>query len=357
MSNKLPESQPSEEVDLGQLFKLIGRAFDRLFGFIGSILNKLFLAFVWMVFFVKRHFIKIALAGIIGFAYGFIRQKTAEPVYKSTTIIKQNYKTGENLYLLIDFYNALILEKDSMALSQSLQITPTEANSISKLEVEPTLNKNQKLKLFDHYTKELDSTLASTLEFNTFMQNSNEFDYGFQKITLKSYSKDVFKKVLEQIIQNVTASEFFKNEQLKDLTELDRSESAINLSLAASDSLQRVYQEVLKLSVEKTLGSQTSVTIDNTEEKSVTKEYELYNNDLLLRRELVTIQRAKDDIKNIIDIVSSEQNEGILDNTKDVFGLPLSKNIFYGLLLALLVFTVLMGLEFLKFLEKHKSNI
>ena len=70
MSNKLPESQPSEEVDLGQLFKLIGRAFDRLFGFIGSILNKLFLAFVWMVFFVKRHFIKIALAGIIGFAYG-----------------------------------------------------------------------------------------------------------------------------------------------------------------------------------------------------------------------------------------------------------------------------------------------
>ena len=203
----------------------------------------------------------------------------------------------------------------------------------------------------------MDSTLASTLEFNTFMQNSNEFDYGFQKITLKSYSKDVFKKVLEQIIQNVTASEFFKNEQLKDLTELDRSESAINLSLAASDSLQRVYQEVLKLSVEKTLGSQTSVTIDNTEEKSVTKEYELYNNDLLLRRELVTIQRAKDDIKNIIDIVSSEQNEGILDNTKDVFGLPLSKNIFYGLLLALLVFTVLMGLEFLKFLEKHKSNI
>ena len=104
MKDNNTSTSKEEEIDLGQLFKLIGRTFDRFFGFIGSILNKLFLAFVWMVFFVKRHFIKVALAGVLGFAYGFIRQKTAEPVYKSTTIIKQNYKTGENLYLLIDFY-------------------------------------------------------------------------------------------------------------------------------------------------------------------------------------------------------------------------------------------------------------
>jgi hypothetical protein len=47
--------QPSEEVDLGQLFKMIGNAFQRLFQFIGSIFNKLFLAFVWLVFFIKKH--------------------------------------------------------------------------------------------------------------------------------------------------------------------------------------------------------------------------------------------------------------------------------------------------------------
>ena len=37
MSKELPQPQQSEEVDLGQLFKLIGNAFDRFFKFIASI--------------------------------------------------------------------------------------------------------------------------------------------------------------------------------------------------------------------------------------------------------------------------------------------------------------------------------
>jgi hypothetical protein len=357
MSKNLQESQSSEEVDLGQLFKLIGNAFNRLFKFIGSILNSLFLAFVWLVFYTKKHILKIVLAGVLGFSFGFVKEKISNPVYKSSTIIKQNYNTGENLYLLIEFYNDLISEKDSIALSESLQISPSEANTITELEVGPTLSENQKLKLFDSYAKEMDSTLASTLEFKTFIANSNEFDYALQKITLKAYSKNVFKKVLSQIIKNTEASQYIIDEQLKDLAELERRESAIKLSLEASDSLQKVYQKVLEKSVESTLGSQTSVTIDNTEDKGFTKEFELFNNDLELKRELVDIQRTRDDIQNIIEIVSTEQNEGSLDNSKEVIGLSISKKIFYGLLLAVLAFISLLSFEFLKYLERFKSRL
>ena len=357
MSNNLPESQPSEEVDLGQLFKLIGNGFNRFFNFIGSIFNKLFLAFVWLVFFTKKHFIKIALAGVLGLAYGFISKKTSRPVYKSTTVIKQNYDTGENLYLLLDFYNDLISEKDSVALSQNLQISPTEANTISKLEIESTLSQNNKLKLFDNYIKGMDSTLASTLEFKTFIKDFDEYDYKFQRITIKSYSKASFIMVLNQIIKKVESSEFIKNEQKKDLAELDRRESAIKQSLQASDSLQKVYQNVLEKSAEKVSGGQTSITFEGADDKSVTKEFELYNSDLELRRELVTIQREKEDIQNIIEIVSSEQNEGTLDDSKDILNLSISNMMFYGILLALLAFGVLLAFEFLKFLEKYKSKI
>ena len=38
----MPTQQPSEEIDLIQLFKLIGNAFDRLFNFIGSIFKAIF---------------------------------------------------------------------------------------------------------------------------------------------------------------------------------------------------------------------------------------------------------------------------------------------------------------------------
>ena len=44
----------SEEVDLGQLFKLIGAAFDRFFNFIYRIFKGLFSVFIWFVFFIKK---------------------------------------------------------------------------------------------------------------------------------------------------------------------------------------------------------------------------------------------------------------------------------------------------------------
>ena len=37
MSKELPQPQQSEEVDLGQLFKLIGNAFNRLIKFFSNI--------------------------------------------------------------------------------------------------------------------------------------------------------------------------------------------------------------------------------------------------------------------------------------------------------------------------------
>ena len=357
MSKNLPESQPSEEVDLGQLFKLIGNGFRNFFNFIGSILNKLFLAFVWMVFFFKKHFFKIALAGILGFVYGFIKQKTGDPIYKSDIIIKQNYKTGENLFNTLTYYNELIKNGDSIALSENLKIHPNEANMIVGLELESVLNENNKLKLFDNYTKELDSTLASTFEFETFLKNSNEYDYQIQKITLKSLSKKTYINVFTHIIDNIESTEFIQNEQKKDLAELERRESAIKQSLLASDSLQKVYQNVLEKSAEKVTGGETSITFEGADDKSVTKEFELYNSDLVLRRELVTIQRKKEDIQNIIEIVSNEQINGTLDNSQVVFGLNFNKNLFYGLLLALLVFGLLLTLEFLKYLDRYKNKI
>jgi len=355
MSNNI-QQQPSEEVDLGQLFNAIGNLFSRLFSFIGGILNSLFLAFVWLVFFVKKHFIKLTIAGVLGVGLGVLKEKISEPIYKSSIVVKQNYKTGESLNSMLERYNSLISEEDSIVLATNLNISPNEANSITDFSLESILDENQKLSLFDDYTKNLDSTLASTIVFNSYLEKGREYDYQFQKIIIKAKTKNIFNKVFMQVIENVESSEFFKNEQKKDLSELSSRESIILESLKESDSLQKVYQFVLKQSVEATNGSQTSVTIDNTEDKSITKEFELYSSDIELRRELVLIRRDKDNLEHILEIVSSEQNGGVLDETKDIFGYSIGAKMFYGFVFALLVFTLLLSVEFLKFLERYKNK-
>jgi hypothetical protein len=272
-------------------------------------------------------------------------------------VVKQNYKTGENLYSVLENYNLLIAEKDSVTLSDNLQISPKEAGNILKFEVEPVLSENQKLKLYDIYKKELDSVLATTIDYEMFVKMSNEYEYQFQKITVKSKGKDISQNVLINAIKSVEEVAYFKNEQQKDLAQLSRRETIIKESLKESDSLQKVYQFVLEKSVEQVPGSQTSVTIDNTEDKSTTKEYELYNNDIELRRELVEIERQKEDLKNIIEIVSSDQSIGTLDNKAEILGFSFGYKLYYGFILAAFTFIVLLFLAFLNFLEQFKSKI
>ncbi len=358
MSKDLPQQpQQSEEVDLGQLFKLIGNMFDRLFMFIGSLLKRIFLSFVWFVFFIKKHIIKIIIAGIIGFVYGYFKQKKGEPLYRSTTVIKQNYDTGENLYRAIDYYNELIAEGDSVTLGKVLNIDPSKAASLIQLEVESVITENDKLKSFDEYTKELDSLVASTITLEHFVENSKEYHYPVQRIIMKANEKDIFGTVVSKIVDKIVSTDYFQIEQKKDLDELNRLEKSIKESLEASQELQKVYKNVLETPIEKPLGSQTSISIDNTDDRAVTKEYELYNNDVELRRELVSIQRRKEDKQFIIEIVSSQENQGTIDNTKEFLGKPLNGKTYFAIILMLLASIILLTLHFIKFLEKYKNEI
>jgi len=357
MSTNLPEQQPSEEIDLGQLFKLIGNAFERFFRFIGSIFNKLFLAFVWFVFFTKRHFLKFVIIGAVGVLYGIIKQKISKPLYTSTIIVKQNYDTGEHFYNTIKYYNSLITEKDTISLGELLKVEASEASNLFKFEIESVLSENQKIQLFNDYTKGLDSTLAETIEFKDFSRNSNDFEHKLQKINLKSYSKNNFDTIFNQVVRNITTHAFFKNEQEKDLEELLGREKAINESLEESDSLQKVYQQVLKESAQKVPGGNTSITFEGADDKSVTKEFELYEKNLELRRELVEIQRKKEDLAHIIEIVSRQQDVGTMDNKGKLFGFETNKIISFTAKLILLALIILLLLEFVRFLERYKDKV
>lgn len=357
MSKDLPQPQQSEEVDLGQLFKLIGNMFDKLFKFIGNLLKKLFLSFVWFVFFVKKHIVKIVIAGVVGFAYGYFRQNKGEPAYKSTTVIKQNYETGENLYRAIDYYNELIAENDSSTLGTVLNIEPSKAASLIKLEVESVITENDKLENFDKYTKKLDSSVASTVTFEGYVKNSKEFQYPVQRIIIKAKEKDVFGTVVSKIVDKIVSTDYFITEQKKDLDELNRLEKSILTSLEASKDLQNIYKKVLETPLEKTSGSQTTISIDNTDDRNITKEFELYNNDVELRRELVSIQRKKEDKQFIIEVVSSQENQGTIDNTRELLGKTLNVKIYYTIILMIFASIILLTLHFVKFLDKYKSEL
>lgn len=358
MSTNLPEQQPSEEIDLGQLFKLIGNAFNRFFRFIGSIFNALFLAFVWLVFFSKKHVLKLVIAGVIGAAIGFVKNKTERKLYNSTAIIKQNYNTGEHLFNTLEYYNSLVAQKDSIEVSKLLDITASRSNDIAGFEMESNLTENQKLKLYNEYVKDLDSVLASTVRYEDYLENSKDYDYNIQRITLKSFTKANFNDVLLKVIHNIDSSEFFINEKEKRINKLNNTDSAIEESLKESQTLQEVYKEVLKQPLEELpAGASTNIAIGGTKDNNVTKEYELFSKDLELKRELVENESKRKDLEEIIEIVSIQDGDATLDNKAKLFGIETSWIVSLAIKITLVFYVILLLLEFLKFLERYKDKV
>ncbi len=347
----------SEEVDLGQLFKLIGSMFDRFFSFLGKILNKLFLAFVWCVFFIKKHIVLLLIAGFLGFGYGLIKENFSEPVFKSSILIKQNYNTGEALYDNINYYNNLISTRDYSTLAQELSIDSIYITSIFGFDVKSLVGENQRLIEFNNYTRKLDTTLASTIVYKEYLENVEDYIYDIQQISINSQTNDNFNLVFEAIIEKLNSNKYFKREQERDLRQLENREIAVKNALAQSDSLQKIYKKVLEKTTETTKGAQTSITIDGTDEKNKTREFDLYLNNIELRKELVSIEREKENKQFIMETLSTIPSKGFMDDSIEIFNKSVSKKIFYLFSFPFFLFFILTLIEFVKFLEKFKSRV
>ena len=349
-------TQPNEEVDLGQLFKMIGNAFSRLFQFIGSIFHQLFLAFVWFVFFLKKRALIFLAVAVVGLAIGLFLDKTSPPTYKSSIMVKQNYPTGENLYGSISYYNGLISDADYDVLGRVLGVSEDVSKDIIGFEVEPVITDNDRVIMFDRYITGLDSLAASKVEYLEFIKNIEDSKHRNQQISIKSKTRANFKAVFSNIVENINSNPFFKNEQAKDILELKQSKSALEQALAQSDSLQRTYKRVLEQQIDAKSSSEIGITFEGDNDKEKTREFDLYKNDIELRKELVNINRKLSDKENIIDTISSKQESGYIDNTINFYGLKLSPRYYYLVILTILSFVVLLGIEFLKFLDKYKPE-
>ena len=354
--SKTDKNNQNEEVELGQLFKIIGKGFENIFRFIGSIFSSIFMTFIWLVFFIRKRLIILAASAFLGLITGVIIEITLPPTYKSTLSIKQNYETGENLYESIKYYNGLLKDKDYKVLGTILGLTESASEEIVEFEVEPLITDNEYLVMFDRYIRNLDSLAASKIEYEDYVKNIKAYKHKLQQISIKSKTRADFNSVFTNIVDNIQTNPFFVNEQAKDMSELSLSKIALEESLIQSDSLQQTYKRVLEQQLDSNTISEIGITFEGDNDRNKTREFDLYKSDIELREKIIKIDRELKDKENIIDLISSKQDNGFVDNTKSLFGLSIPAKIFYSIMALGLAFLMLLGIEFLSYLEKYKPK-
>ena len=246
-----PSKNTSDEIDLGQLFQLIGRGFQKIFNFIGSIFKGIFHLVILFLLFLQKNFIVLAIAIVVGATAGFLADMYKTPKFISKMVVEPNFNSVQQLYNNIDFYNDLAKAEDSLTLSRALDISVGEAATIEEVFVDSYSDENQKIKLFDDFIRELDTTTVKALDYESYLKNFNSMDARFHQISLVSTNDQVAKKAQPAIVKSISANEYFKLQKRINDENLELQEKIYNQQLSEIDSLQQLYKRVLEKEADK----------------------------------------------------------------------------------------------------------
>jgi hypothetical protein len=348
MNTKDNQQKPQdEEVDLGKLFQLIGKGFTRLFDAIGDLLKFLFKALIFVLLFLRKHFLKFAIAAIIGSFGGYFSEGKVRP-YTSSMVVSTNFNSAHQLYNNITYYNNLIEQKDSLSLAQLFTISTYEATSLKAIEIIPIVTKNEKLSLLDEFIKSADTTTVKLINSNIYLNSLTTFNYKTHTIIVKSIQKDIFKKLETTIIHGIYENDYFKEN--KDAFEKNNTFEKKELlsQLVQIDSLRNLYKQVLlKEAEKKNTGTQIDLSSKTLKKEN---ELELFKIQQDINNRLIEINTLKAEKGQIVSKISGFSSVG-----KKVSIISRAPGLYALFLVGLTLVTILL-IELNTYLKNYKES-
>ncbi|WP_298792829.1 hypothetical protein [uncultured Allomuricauda sp.] len=347
MAEQSSNQNNSEEIDLGQLFQVIGRGFQKFFNFIGSIFKGLFHLLILFLVFIQKHFILLTVAVVVGGVGGYFLDNYLPEKYVSKMVVEPNFNSVQQLYNNIDFYNDLAKAEDSITLASSLDITTNEAVSIKKIFVDSYSDENQKIKLFDNFISELDTTTIKTIDFENYLKNFNSLDARFHQISIISTDNKVAKKTQSAIISSISVNDYFKLQKRINDENLMLQDSIYMQQLIEIDSLQSLYKRVLEKEAEKPMQGTNINLAENGESQN--KELALVKEREVIKEKLVELNENRANKSEILNIISDFPARGV-----EMKGFWNRYLFVFPLVLLLIVTGVLVVVQINKYLRNYK---
>lgn len=305
-------SPKDEEIDLGQLFTLVGKGFTKIAAFIQSILNFILNLVLGILLFFKRHFIKFGIVVILGFIIGWLVDKAKDPEFEASLVVKPNYGSGRQLYKNIAFYDELIQQENYHLLSETFGISLEEAQTLVSFEIEPVINENYMLSTYDDFLSSIDSTVALNFVYESYTNNFKDYSFSEHEIKVTSTINNVFIKLEEVIVSGVKGNSYFQKLEESERIILDRNESYLETTLQEVDTLRKVYTEVLIKESEKETSQGTNISMASSQES--TKELSLFAQENKINEEKNRLTRSEVRNIEIINVISSFQKIGFRNN-------------------------------------------
>jgi len=311
MSDKLPQQPDNEEVDLGQLFSAIGRLFEKFFAFIGGIFKSILSVIIYALKPIVNNFKIVVIVIGLAILAGYIVEKYNEPVYVSDMVVRPYFNSKYELTNSVSYFNALIGSNNLKGLSDVFEIDTVAAKDLIGFSVElGPETQNEVLIEYGEYMKSIDTNLVKGISYENYLENRDIYSGSVFSIIARAKSSNIFTGLEKGFIKT------FENTYSKKLQE--RADSIyhgqkVNYleELRRVEDLQDVYIEIKKSEANKgqiTLSS--SYQLPLSQEKTATKEFELFQEELKIRNALRYLEEKRYEEKDMYDILSTFDEVG-----------------------------------------------
>jgi hypothetical protein len=354
MSKELPQPQESEEVDLGQLFKLIGKAFDRFFKFIGSIFIGVYKVILLLLIHFYKRLVWYAGAVIIGVVIGFIIDMQSDKMYGANVFIETNFNSTRQVYENIkEFQQLAYQDKDSLELAKRLNISPEEASKLKGFYIEPDVDENEISEMYSTFFMRLDSISRLDMTYKQFKESLTPYNFNIHQIGVASTDKGIYKKIEKAFLGQISGNTYLEELVEVNKLNLEKKDAVLAQQVQKTDSL---VDEYLKIRInesnkESIPGSGTNLYMGDAESSNlIVDESKLIEKRLELEDQRRQINTDKVKQQHVINVLANFPESGYdtgkwYDKMKFVLPLIL-------LTLTLLVFTAI-GLG--KYLNKESK--
>lgn len=345
MSTKQQNNQ--EEVDLGSLFKIIGRAFSRLLNFIVTIFIGLFDFLIAILLFFRKHALKIVIVGVVGGVTGYILDYGKEIIYKSSMLVKPNFNSTKQLYSNIQFYDDLVGQKEYDILMKTFNITLEEAESLQGFSIEPVKSEYDIINAYNGLILSVDTLSIRSFKTEEFKKAFTDYDYEVHEIKILSAQSKIFTKFDDVILSSIVNNEYFKKLKDSEKANLDRSYVLYENDLKEADTLRKVYMKAL---LEESKKPTPGTTIDMGSGNNSNREIELFKTSRTINSYLTKITDDRAKKSEVINVISSFQAVGTKSG-----GIRSSKTFMYFAFGVLAAILFLLLRELNTFLNNYKK--
>ena len=278
----------TDEIDLAQFFRWVGRGFsnlgDSIIAGIAGLRN---------VFFQNRiFFIGIIILGLIlGALYSEILKKD---YYKSSMVLSCDYLNTQILKNTIEKFNLLAGERDTEGIQEVLNLDSATAMNIQKFDFRPFVSEDDVVEMevlreqLNNVTgdkQELVEKVIDRLE----IENKNAYE-----ISVYVYDPGSVKPLEAALVNYFRNNNYIKRRIESNKKQLEACKLKLQSELRKLDSLKVVLFQNYQTLAQRNRGSNNVVV---GAEDGLTNPLEIFNTDLELHNELQEVQRQLGDVR------------------------------------------------------------